>query len=250
MTLRLMSFNLRINSKSDGPQNALEKRIPRIFSVINKYSPDILAVQELTPPLQKKLESRFASYTCIFRQRGKIDKEGCGIFIKNTAAEILYYNTFWLSRRPEKPGSRICFSIIPRICIFCELKLKGGCKLRVFNTHLDAGSSRIRAKQTKALLSYINERGKNECMPDILCGDFNCGPNSSVITDIGTIYHNTMLNFDKTTFNGFKNIKNGRPIDFIFLGGQLKKCTAEIIYDSFDGFSPSDHYPIMVDLEI
>lgn len=44
--------------------------------------------------------------------------------------------------------------------------------------------------------------------------------------------------------------KNARRIDFIFVRGNLRPVSAEILRDKVDGLYPSDHYFLMSDFII
>jgi endonuclease/exonuclease/phosphatase family metal-dependent hydrolase len=49
---------------------------------------------------------------------------------------------------------------------------------------------------------------------------------------------------DVRTGHGFKGMRQGNKIDYVFVPPGTKVLEAEILYDNVDGRYPSDHYPV------
>jgi endonuclease/exonuclease/phosphatase family metal-dependent hydrolase len=47
-----------------------------------------------------------------------------------------------------------------------------------------------------------------------------------------------------TTFHDFTGKETGHHIDWILYSKGLTPISEQVIQDSFDGFFPSDHYPV------
>jgi endonuclease/exonuclease/phosphatase family metal-dependent hydrolase len=55
------------------------------------------------------------------------------------------------------------------------------------------------------------------------------------------------------TFTGFdlSHLRDlGGPIDFIFIKGRIRVLRHGTLSDTFDGFLPSDHFPVLAELAI
>ena len=48
-----------------------------------------------------------------------MDNEHAAILLRNTDLDLVYNETFWLSKHPERSGSRAYFAMFPRICTVC-----------------------------------------------------------------------------------------------------------------------------------
>lgn len=91
-------------------------------------------------------------------------------------------------------------------------------------------------------------------------GDFNAGPESNLIKNLSNgIYGSKRLKavqeynkslYMNSTMSMFKGKEKGVHIDYIFISEEFKVNNVEIIRYNENGKYPSDHYPLMADLEI
>jgi len=99
--------------------------------------------------------------------------------------------------------------------------------------------------------------------PIILTGDFNSTPDSDPYKSIvsNSDSNTTLELFDSRTlsktkphgpsgsFTGFDlNAIPKEPIDFVFVRKGISVLYHGILSDSFDGFLPSDHYPVLAEI--
>lgn len=263
--MNILSFNLK---RDFGPPlvRSHQWRVRRELAarLIADSGAMVVGVQELLPSMRDDVRILLRDdYTIVGEGRfcGSRPKsnEHSDILVKNSMAQVVSTQTFWLSRNPEKP-SRAYYAMFPRICTMAELKIKGSGKcVRVFNTHFDHICGLARLLGVEVILSYMRRYNQSRPMPSILMGDLNCKPQSRpvkllrehVLTypDIHLTDSYAGMPKDKiyNTFHNFSgHIKAGaRPIDYIFVSDGLEIEQTRIVTDSFNGCYPSDHYPLL-----
>lgn len=247
--MKTMSFNVLCG----GPTNRRwTKRKPYVRDIIKKYSPDTFGLQEA--------HFRWMNYLCrelpeydyvgVGRENGKRLGEFSPVFYKKDKFEVLDTGNFWLSETPEKPGKGWDAACI-RICSYAVLQDKQtGAKIAHFNTHLDHVGPVAQSEGAK----IIAERADTyKGMPTIVTGDFNVTPDSGAyktITAAGfaDARYSTDNTDDKGTFHHFGRCND--IIDFIFTKNGVKVNSFQTITDLIDGEYPSDHYPVMAEIDV
>lgn len=266
--LTLLSFNLKRDS-FPGSRNKWNNRGEMAAKLIRSSGADILGVQELLPGMREDLVRMLPEYAVIGSGRYLGVKPGndehSDIFVRKDKAEIMDYKTFWLSKHPEKAGSRGLLALFPRICTVAELCLRvSGRKIRVFNTHLDCVSSFARVVGVKTILSYMDYFNKAEKLPVILMGDMNAKPGSRAIQilreqktggkelALNDIYVSCSEGQIHNSLHRFRGkIKEGRqPIDYIFVSDDFDTVEYRICTEDYGGKYPSDHFPLMASVRL
>lgn len=257
-TVTVMSYNIRLDLESDGV-NRWDARKDKLAGLINFHSPDFVGAQEVQyHQLQYLLTSMEAySYIGVGRDDGKSEGEHSCIFYKKEKYKLIRQKTFWLSPWPDSVSfgwNAAC----RRVCtygLFQDKKTKQ--YLWVFNTHFDHISAQARLESAKLIIKKINEINiKN--YPVIITGDFNSKPVEDPARYM-TYYMNsaravsTMVYGAADTWNAFKfnEIAEG-CIDYIFVSKNKKIAVTKFatLTDSYDMKYPSDHFPIMAEIEI
>lgn len=96
----------------------------------------------------------------------KRTNEHAAILVHEPDWAAVYDRTFWLSKHPEKSGSRAYFAVFPRICTVCEVYSKElGRTIRVFNTHFDHICGPARSLGVRTILEYMHRYNLREKMP-------------------------------------------------------------------------------------
>ena len=255
--MKIMTFNLRSDSVLDG-KNRWRHRKEIVCDILEKYSCDIIGLQEVTVKMRADLEKNLKGYQIIGRPRSKrffIEHNNILVSTKHT---ILSQETFWLSRNPQKVGSSVWYSIFPRICTTAKIKLSTGAVVRVYNTHLDCYLSPARQYGLKKIMRYIEKQHALEKLPVILMGDFNANPHHRVIQTIfGEKYNTQQLVavqekdpkiYHQATMGRFKDRERGMHLDYIFVSPEYEVERTQIIKDNQNGRFPSDHYPLVADI--
>jgi endonuclease/exonuclease/phosphatase family metal-dependent hydrolase len=102
----------------------------------------------------------------------------------------------------------------------------------------------------------MNEMNGRDGIPAVLTGDFNCGPESDVITILdqsGFINAYSILSGKSAsvgqTFHGFNGGDTGEPIDYIFVTPEVQITSVQVDRSMYNGRYPSDHYPVTARVE-
>lgn len=256
--MRIMTFNLRADNVID-INNRWRQRKQLVYDVINHYDCDVIGFQEVTSTMDQGISEQLSRYykTGEGRTR-KFFMEKNLLFIKESIS-VVRDQTFWLSKTPDKKNSTIWYSLFPRICTsaICEI---GGRRIHIYNTHLDCLLPHAREYGLKVIMKQILIEQEKEALPCILMGDFNAKPNSKLIKKFKDGQYSSKRFiavqemkpdiYKKATMGGFKGREGGRHIDYIFVTDEFKIKDIEIVKYHKKGKYPSDHYPIIADLEL
>lgn len=255
--LQVMSYNIKYDNTSDSVNN-WENRKTFLTSQLNYYDADIIGTQE---GLHHQLEDIKAAldrydYVGIGRDKGNTEGEYSAIFYNTQQVEVLKQGTFWLSPTSDKP-SKGWDAALNRICTYALFKDKDTeHSFWVFNTHFDHKGETARLESSKLILQKINEvNTDNKAV--VLTGDFNLTDQQEGIRIITSQMVDTHKAAGdnafgpKGTFNGFHFEKPVTDkIDYVFISeGGFKVLKSGILSDSQDCKYPSDHFPVLVDLD-
>ncbi|WP_283125114.1 endonuclease/exonuclease/phosphatase family protein [Angelakisella massiliensis] len=267
--IKLMSFNMKRNYFHFG-QHCWEKRAGLVARLVRDTAPDIIGTQELTVASLSDLLRLLPEYDYVGEGRGGGQLgEFTAILFRRDRFLLRENKTFWLSATPEVP-SRAWLAIFPRICTKCTLALAANpaVLLRVYNTHLDHISYFARVNGLKLIIRTILEDQKSLRTPVALTGDFNATPTSRTLqkwaaelTASGEQVllrnsYNLMVQSSSEgqgpgrSYHGFRGAVGGQPIDYIFTSKDLNLRALEIRREQVEDAFPSDHYPIIAQLEL
>lgn len=284
--LRVMSFNIRYGTANDG-EDRWENRREMVFEVIRSQKPDLVGMQEALRFQIDEILKAVPDFeeVGVGRDDGKAKGEFSVILYRKDRLRLDEHGTFWLSDTPEVPGSKHWGNTITRICTwarFLEAK-EGGTNpassnrgFYMFNTHLDHQSQPAREKGIRLILERIAARRHAE--PFVLTGDFNAGEDNPVlayaagtISDTHPATETSPAGEKKTrprlrlvdtfrvlhpeekvvgTFNGFQGHTTGDKIDYILVQPDIKVREAKIIRDHRGERYPSDHFPVIAEMEL
>jgi endonuclease/exonuclease/phosphatase family metal-dependent hydrolase len=262
--LRVMTFNLRVQTIFDG-LNMWSVRKPLVAQRIREFNPDLLGTQEGLSGMEDYLRTQLRDYTFMGsgRNDGKRGGEMCGVFFKTAKFEVINSGCFWLSKTPDKVGSRGWGAIFPRMVTWVKLRPRDGSPAFCwFNTHFDAWSGKARAESAKLLRTQMNSMAP--AMPCIVTGDFNADqgtdPYKLMLARLaGAIYDDTTL-FDafrlahptptreEGTMHSFSGKRTGQRIDWVLATPQFQVISALIDRTRGGLGYPSDHFPVTVTL--
>lgn len=247
--MKVMSFN--VLCVGDG-KNKWTKRKPLVRDIIKKYDPDTFGLQESHYRWMKYICSELGDtydYVGVGRDNGKRLGEFSPVFYKKDKFEVVDTGNFWLSETPEKPGKGWDAACI-RICSYAVLKdKKTGKQFAHFNTHLDHIGPVAQSEGAKMIADRAD---MFKGMPTIVTGDFNVTPESGAyktITAAGfeDARHLTENTDDVPTFHWFG--RSSEMIDFIFVKNGISVNKFATVTDKIDSKYPSDHYPVVAEIE-
>lgn len=260
--ISVLSQNLRVDSSSDGEENAVLLRSDRFLWLIDEYQPDLIGMQEFTPSwdffLYSELEER--GYGLVFKYRGPSSHEATPIAYKKDKLELLEEKYFWLSDTPEEAspswddGNGKRCRIVTE-CIFKEKE--SGIEFAHLNTHYGLTDT-SELNSSLLLHSWVEEKYADT--PVILTGDFNMSETGvgyapllygEVTAEGEPLFLNSRhaaaeKGADSGTYNGFKVKDNYTSIiDFVFVTEQITPTYYSVLYDKPEGKFVSDHFGVL-----
>ena len=250
-----MTYNIRLDYHGDG-ENRWELRKKHLGDLLKFYEADVFGVQEALPNQVAYLDSIMSNYHHIGEGRdGNGQGEASCIFYNKEKLVLISQATFWLSETPERV-SKSWDAALNRVCSYGKFSIKSSDKeFYVFNTHFDHIGEKAREESAKLIHQRINEINK-ENVPVVIMGDFNLEPNSIAIQYLSEKYQNAMEKSEFKygeggSFNGFNFHEVAtKMIDYIFCTKiKFKILKHAILTDSYQCHYPSDHFPILADIE-
>lgn len=257
--LRVMTFNIRVRTFLDTIGNSWGSRREMVVSTVREFDPDILGTQEALADQADFLRENLSDYGFVGagRENGQRGGEMCGIYYRSSRFELIDSGHFWLSDRPEQPGSRSWGSAYPRMVTWAKLRPRvGGEPLCIFNTHFDVYGSRARLESARLLRQRMQTIAPG--MACIITGDFNDVPESAPyrllladgFIDTYRATHADIRANDDGTRHNYHGGMGGPRIDWIVTTPGLRAVQVEIIRTNRDGKYPSDHYPVAAVLKL
>lgn len=252
------TYNLRYDNKADSG-NLWQNRAPVVAGLIQFHSIDLLGTQEGYQHQLNHLSASMPQYGCygVGRDDGKQAGEHSAIFYNRSRFALLDSGDFWLSATPDRPSLGWDATCCKRLCSWVKLRQQeNGKVLWCFNVHYDHQGILAREESSKLLLRKVAEIAGSGIA--IVMGDMNGGRSSSwyrrlatsgVLTDT---YDKARLKYDfNPSFQAFgKQLESSEVIDHIFISQHdCKVLRWGILSDSYHGRYPSDHFPVLVELE-
>ncbi len=252
--LRVMTFNLRFENKSDG-ENGWEYRKSAVVSLIKKYSPDICGTQEGKPSQLAYLDKNLLDYTRVCPKRPENpDAQYPTLYIKKDVLTPCFGREFWLSETPDRYMSKSWGSAFPRMLSYAMFQDKEGRRFYAAVCHLDHIGSTARVKQAGMIADWV----KSCKDPVVLTGDFNDEPGSEVyriLTRPETGLFDTWMmakmpeDQKSYTHHDFSGMPIAARMDWILATRHFMVLAVKVVRDNTDGRYPSDHFPYMADLD-
>ena len=247
-----MSFNLRTPTIIDG-FNHWGFRKDLLVETIRDFDPDVLGTQECVASQADYLREHLREYDFVGagRDDGKRGGEMCGVFFKRDQFEKVDAGHFWLSKSPDKPGSKSWGTAWTRMVTWTKLRRRdNGQVFCLFNTHFDVFGKRARIESAGLLKTKMQSIAPGT--PCIVTGDFNDTPGSDCyramtagaqLTDTFRVA-NPKITKEESTRHGFGGGERGPRIDWIMTSHSIQTIAAKINRKK-EGFRyPSDHFPV------
>ncbi|MFZ6028888.1 MAG: endonuclease/exonuclease/phosphatase family protein [Chloroflexota bacterium] len=268
--LSVMTFNIRGAPEGDGP-NAWEHRARLNTHTIRRYMPDLIGFQELQPENLATYQLHLPEYRFLLGRPSNRSER----MLYNTIAwkpdllEMVENSGFYLSQTPYQwsvgwDAARV------RVANWAQFRiLRHPIEFMHINTHFDHIGEQARQEGARAVIKAINNL-HSRLLPVILTGDFNCpaadGDGSETSSPAyrllrGEGFEDCYLlggyaaNGSSGTFHGFQgaDFPASTRMDWIMtLDGEynIKTRFCQIIQDAAPPLYPSDHYPVLANLQI
>lgn len=268
---RVMSFNIRFDFPNDGP-NRWAQRLDTVAKVIRESDALIVGLQEDKIEQVDDLKQLLPKYEFLGpRGRNGSSGERCAIGVRTDKVKVRETGEFWLSDTPEVVGSNTWGDRYPRKVTWGLLEVKGNkAPILAINVHLperDSGpdvTNRVRG--AKVMNDFIEkkipEKDRNK-VAVLITGDFNSTPEQEPraalcgaggddlrLRDAWIEAGGNRKEKGSGTYGAFNGARGNDRIDWILLGGPLRAQAYVKIDDQVDGRWPSDHYPIIAEVEL
>jgi endonuclease/exonuclease/phosphatase family metal-dependent hydrolase len=257
--LRVMTYNIRLDLASDGPDRWAARR-DQFIGQVDFVHPDILGLQEVLADQKADLERSLPGYALVGvgRDDGKSGGEFSSLAVDTSAFRIASWGNFWLSPTPDKPSKGWDASYL-RIATWAHLiGRQGGHRILAVNTHLDNDGKVARREGARLIRDYIAKSllsGERV----VVTGDFNSTPGSPpyrLMTSRPLRLKDSRIAAVKpplgpdSTWNGFKLVPDKpQRIDFVFADPAMTVVRSSVLAWHFDGpRTASDHFPVVADL--
>ncbi|HYF50132.1 MAG TPA: endonuclease/exonuclease/phosphatase family protein [Planctomycetota bacterium] len=253
MEMKLITWNVLNGREEAGKDWSNWAGRKKVFkTILEREKPDVFCAQEALVGQLKHFDEVLKDHqrVGVGRSDGKEDGEFCAIYFDAKRFKKLDDGTFWLSDTPENPGGKRFDPQYERICTWVKLQdVKTEKVFFVFNNHFPLTAD---GREKAAALVVEKAAAIAEKSPAILCGDFNCGPDSKPwkIFEDAKWAHTAIeakRKRDQITFHKFG--LRLAVLDAVFT--KSFSCSEDrVMEDSEDKVLPSDHYGIAVRLRL
>ena len=257
--MRVMSFNIRGSFHEDGNNDWL-KRCELNVDTIEKYAPDIIGFQEAQSGNLADYADELPEYAYNLGPvavRKAENYHHVPIFWRREHFILLNSGGFYLSQTPDS-WSIGWGAMFARSANWVTLMdIGSGREFTVLNTHFPHMADQDETRANCATLVAEKMTPLAERMPVIVMADFNARPTSTAY-DIfmAAAYKDTFSASeyaeDVNTFHGFQGSQfdhTGLRIDWILTKGAIMAKSFAVITDAAPPIYPSDHYPILAELD-
>lgn len=264
------TFNVRFLTDKDTGERSWDSRKSGVVQLIKDFDFDIVGFQESRPEQRTYLKANLSGYTffeteeepCLAWKTSKFNLEQKGLFyLSATPDEASNPYPDWVSTDPERN----------RLCQWVKLQdVATGKKILYLNTHLEVASSgtsitedealTIRTKSAELICNRIASLNESNVYAVILGGDMN-GPTTEAThvdffkDQLSDSYYRSaelkVMEGPVATYNAYSYESDQRSkwyhrIDYLYFKGNLDVVKYQVIDAKYNGYFPSDHWPLMV----
>ncbi|WP_203328928.1 endonuclease/exonuclease/phosphatase family protein [Candidatus Laterigemmans baculatus] len=238
--LRVLCYNIHYGQGNDGVYD-----LERLAKVIEKESPDLVALQEVDVGVKRSGRvheaQRLAELTGMAVRFGPTQHYEGGLF-GNAVLTRLPIHDVVIHPLPytESTAERVTY---PRGAVAVTVSLADGQKLRFISTHFQHNVAEDRIAEAHAINELFATEG--DVMPTILAGDMNAVPDSEPIRVLLERWSNAI---DTPAAPTAPSRDPTSRIDYIFYrpASQFRLVRAEVI----DEPMASDHRPVFAEFEV
>ena len=276
---RVMTFNIRGADSAQDGVNAWENRASLNVRTILDHAPDLIGFQELQAGNLATYEAPLSEYRWVLGPATSPKEEVAfnPIFWRRERFQRVDSGGFWLNETPGRP-SLGWDAAVDRGATWVRLACRRcGVELLYVNTHLDHRGERARTEGVKLILRQVERLG-GQATPVTLTGDFNCsaprvgesaagepGPDPYRLLIEGGFVDaylavRTKESGTANTFHRFQgeafvpwNPQLSMRIDWIMTRDGRQRWrggSCSILRKHRRPLYPSDHYPVLADLDL
>lgn len=260
--LRVLSFNLRVDTPTDGPLSWANRR-EAAGEVARAARPDVIATQEGLAEQLRDLDRSLPGFARVGQgRRGGSKDEHCALYFDATRFSVEEAGDFWLSDRPDEAASASWGNALPRMVTWARLAERGtGERVTVASTHFDHRSAASRARSAALLAQRLPGA--------VLAGDFNALPGSTPHATLARAGWADAASAARAsgagaasasaagaasaaaagTFHGFTGQALAR-IDWVLVPQAARSLAHRVLTARPRGTWPSDHFPVLADVAL
>lgn len=258
--LRVMTFNVRLDTPDDGDDAWLNRR-GLVANTIRYHAPDVVGLQEPFAHQLDFLDDSLSGYEWVGQSRrsGEGEGEHTPIGFRSDRFSLDETETFWLSETPDQPGTVGWDGAHPRVATWARLTDATADRPLVHvNTHLDNEGERARIEGATLVTERVQELADG-AVP-VVTGDLNCvsgepgyarldglklGNDRRLVSavDASTYHHGP-----DTSRTDFHDLVPGRKIDHVFVSTDCAVGAHAIPADRDEHRYPSDHLPVVAEV--
>lgn len=266
--VRLLTYNVLYEGAADGLYPELgaetdmyswENRRDSVAETVVGQEPDIVAFQEVWLGQSEDLRGRLPEFGWVGRGG---EMEHTPIAYRKDRFAVVDEGAFWLSEPDAEPGEAGWDASNQRLVTHATFREADGSRLAVFSVHLDHEGELARREGARLVREEVTGLTDDET-PAVVAGDFNCEPGSEAyekMTEEDALLRNlretrasaSVVDGPKMTFTGLheEDDEDEMQIDHAFVTDQVvvERHTTCVPDSEREGFRPSDHRPVVVDL--
>ena len=263
---RLGTYNVWISKIGKGDY-AWDVRKNRLAQSVADLDMDVFGIQEVDLRIQEELpgllkKSGAADYEWYIFSPYSADGKGNkaqALLYRKDRFKLLESHNFWMSETPEVMSKGWDEKKFYRggFCVVLKDK-KSGKKIFVMHSHFPLGKEA--RKHAADVCIEMEKKYNKEGLPSFLIGDLNNRPDTPGSERLRTYWTDSYLYLPAErregsfgNFNGAKTDidpdKDPRRIDYVYFRNALplKYCCSN---NKYDGFWPSDHCAVYVDMKL
>lgn len=257
--MNVATYNIFYHTPADH-ENSWDNRKLHVANLIKFHDIVLWGSQEATHiQMQDLTELLGQEYVGVARDDGAKEGEHSAILYDPGLFRVLEHDTFWLSETPDEP-SIAWGANLRRICTWGKFEhIDSGKSFYVYNAHFDHESQEARENSSRLVLDHIDKNTTTDD-PVIFMGDMNAVPENEAYQKVGE--HDRFQDaYDLSempphgpegTYNGFSFAQEpDRRIDHIFLSDHFGVKRYGVLTDNYGGLKyPSDHFPVLAEIEL
>jgi endonuclease/exonuclease/phosphatase family metal-dependent hydrolase len=268
-----MTFNIQGSQYSPEGPNAWVNRAGLNVATIRKYAPDLIGFQETQSDNLATYQMGLSDYAHVVGNNYGDDPPDAwtSIFWKAERFALVEAGEFWFSQTPDVPSSDWGVPY-PMGATWVRLRDHGsGAELLHLNTHFEDGPEGEQSRQegSRLIITRLNQF-QAAGLPALVTGDFNCNPGAPAHRAflaagfVDTYLAVGRVDGAESSYHGFEGERYSAEaasagantfwrIDWILARGgreswQITSCA--ILRDAQPPTYPSDHYPVLAEVEL
>lgn len=255
-SINIATYNIRFDNPND-TGNLWKERSPHLINLIKFHQMDFIGTQEgMHHQLEEMKEGLNFPYIGVGRDSGGKEGEFSAIFYNDDKYRLIEEETFWLSDTPREP-SKGWDAALNRVCTWGKFETKAGKAFYIFNIHYDHVGQKAREESSKLVVDKIKAIN-TENLPVVFMGDFNVDPDNPAYKTV--IEHSDLKDSrliskipsigNQGTFNAYEWERlPDSIIDHIFVSPGINVIRHAILTNNYGKKYPSDHFPVMIEVE-